>query len=203
MAKKKNGNYDVTGLSINEIMNIDLDTFNNMGERELKQITSRLVSASNKRIRTFEKKGITSPAVRSLGTNNRFSVKLSDDVTPQNRVNKLRQEYARARSFLSMKTSTMKGYNSYLKDIKEDIESQIGRPLKKGEITKAYRILHKMQESGQVDAPRSSGSMQAREIIFNILNDNLELDDDVIIEKANKEYEDYYENPDSENTYNG
>ena len=45
---------NVKGLKVKDIMNIDLDTFNNLNESELRAITSRLVSASNKRIRRLK-----------------------------------------------------------------------------------------------------------------------------------------------------
>lgn len=192
--------YDVTGLTIDEIMDIDLDTFNKLSARELKVVTSRLVSASNKRIRGFEKKGIVSPAMRSLGTRTRFSVRFPKGT--KNVTNKVRQEFARARSFLTAKTSTIKGYRQYEKQVREDIESQIGRKLNDGEIGKAYRILHKMQESGQIAGRGSKGSLQAREIIFDILNDNFDLDDDSIMDMAEEDYEDFYETSESDNIYN-
>lgn len=193
MAKKVNKNYDVTGLSIKDIMDIDLDKFNKLSERELKQITSRLVSAANKRIRAFEKKDISSPAVRSLGVNNRFSVKLTG-IDKTQRVNTIKHEFARARRFLIAKTSTMKGYKQYQKDVKEEVESAIGRKVTSGEIGHAFDLLHKMQERGLVDGKRgSAGSLQAREMIFDILNDNPNLDDDDLMDMIENEYENYYE----------
>lgn len=193
MAKKVNKNYDVTGLSIKDIMDIDLDKFNKLSERELKQITSRLVSAANKRIRSFEKKDISSPAVRSLGVNNRFSVKLTG-VDKTQRVNTIKHEFARARRFLIAKTSTLKGYKQYQKDVKEEVESAIGRKVTAGEIGHAFDLLHKMQERGLVDGKRgSAGSLQAREMIFDILNDNPNLEDDDLMDMIENEYENYYE----------
>ena len=93
MASKKPKSVSVSGLSVNDIMEIDLDTFNKLGEKDLRAYTSRLVSASNKRIRRLEKHGIVSPAYSSLGTDVRFSTKLPKGTSKQQRVNALRNEF--------------------------------------------------------------------------------------------------------------
>ena len=41
---------DIKGLSIKELMNMDLDTLNKLNESELKDITNRMVRVSNQRI---------------------------------------------------------------------------------------------------------------------------------------------------------
>lgn len=187
-------------MSINQIMDIDIDTFNRMGERELRNITSRLVSASNKRIRRLEKNQIVSPAYRSLGTDTRFSTKLPKSIDKTQRVNALRQEFARARSFLSMKTSTIKGYETLQKEIVSEIEQQTGFKLKKGQVSTIYDVLHKAQERGIVPINfggkkgESVGSLQAREIIVNILNDK-SVSEDGIEEKLRLEMAKWQQNP--------
>ena len=45
---------NVKGLKISDILNIDLETFNKLNEKELRALTSRLVSAGNKRIRRLQ-----------------------------------------------------------------------------------------------------------------------------------------------------
>lgn len=200
MAKRKSTSIiDVTGLSIKDIMDIDIDTFNALGERELRAITSRLVSASNKRIRRLEQKNIISPAIQSLGSKGMFTTKLAPNVSAQQRVNKLRSEFARARNFLQMKTSTYKGYQSYKKQVREDLESQMGRTISDSEISRAYDILHKLQQSGAVSGRGSSGSHQARKMIFEQLYDNPDLDNEDIYGNVKEDYEDYYDdNPDTQ-----
>ena len=201
MAKKtkKTKRYNVGGLSVQQIMDIDIDIFNRLSVQELKDITSRLVSAGNKRIRRLEKKNISSPAYRSLGTDNRFSVKLPKGMSESQKVNALRQEFARARNFLSAKTSTIKGYNALQKEIVSEIEEQTGFKLKKGQVSKVYDILHKAQERGDVPINfggkgSSVGSLQAREIIVNMLNDK-NLTEDMFEEKLKTEMARYNENP--------
>ena len=198
---KKTKRYNVGGLSINQIMDIDPQTFYKMGERELKDVTSRLVSAGNKRIRRLEKHNILSPAYRSLGTDTRFSVKLPKGIDGKQRVNALRQEYARVRNFLTAKTSTISGYNKLQKEIVADIEEQTGFKLKKGQVSRVYEILHKAQERGDVpinftgNKGGSIGSLQAREIIVNMMNDK-NLTEDQFEQKLKTEMARYEKNPD-------
>ena len=193
--KKLTKTIDVSGMSISDIINIDLETFNKMGEKDLRAVTSRLVSASNKRIRRFENKGIISPAYRSLGTDTRFSTKVAKGVSKGQRLNKIRQEFSRARNFLNLKTSTMTGYNEYVEEIKQGIEEQTGMSMKGVDIKKLYETLHQAQERGDVSAVRGSkGSLQAREIIVNMMKDN-NLTPEQYMTKLQEEYTRYYENP--------
>ena len=199
---RKTKNIDVNGMSITEIMNIDLDSFNKMNERELRAITSRLVSAGNKRIRRLTEKGITSPAIRSLGTDTSFSTKLPKGVTREQRVNALRSEFSRARNFLSSKTSTMGGYRKYVKEVKNEIAESVGvssRKLAKVDIGKAFETLHKLQERGVIPVNAtgskggSKGSIHARDyIIEKMMNDpNIDIDD--IMSDTEQDYTDFYE----------
>lgn len=171
---------NVKGLSIQDIMNIDLDTFNKLNESELRHITSRLVSAGNKRIRRLKEKEINSPALQGLGKEQTFSTKLSQDTSKQQRVNKLRQEFARARNFLTSETSTITGYKNYsdrttgriakeLNIDKETLEDKLG----KNGINKLFNLHHWAQQNGYISSYRKSkGSLQGRNVIAEILIDN-------------------------------
>lgn len=191
---------DVTGMSIKDVMDIDINDFNSLNERELRQVTSRLVSASNKRIRNLEKRGITSPAYKSLGTRTRFSVKVDKNLNASQRINKLRQEFSSARSFLTKKTSSVRDYERYQKSVVNELEKSTGVKIKSGDATKIYDILHKAQERGIIPTNTSGkkggsvGSLQAREIVANIINDK-NITDDNIFEKLEYEYNRYSENP--------
>ena len=202
MAKKK-GTIDVTGLSINDIMNIDINTFNKMGESDLRRITSRLVSASNKRIRKLEQHEIVSPAYSSLGTSGvRFSTKLPKGIDRTQRVNALRQEFSRARGFLSMKTSTISGYNKYIKELKEDIAESMGvssKEIKNVNMTKVYETLHKLQQAGKIPVNLtgkkggSLGSIHARNYIISQMMDEPEISEESLMNRTIEDYNDYYD----------
>ena len=189
---------NVKGLKIADIMDIDLDTFNKLNEKELRAITSRLVSAGNKRIRRLQKHDINSPAIQQLGKEKSFSTKLPKDTTKQQRVNKLRSEFARARSFLSSETSTIGGYKKFVSRTKKRIAEELHMTEKqvneKLDVKKMFDILHKAQERGLVSSYRGSkGSIQARNIIAEVLVDNPDVDPDYIMDWLEEQTDEYYE----------
>ena len=181
---------NVKGLKITDILDIDLDTFNRLNEKELRAITSRLVSASNKRIRRLQKHDINSPAIQQLGKEKSFSTKLPKETSKQQRVNSLRGEFARARSFLTSETSTIGGYKKFVKRTKERIADELNIPVKdidkKLDVNKLFDLLHKAQENGLVSSYRGSkGSLQARNIIAEILIDNPNVSEDRLMDWLN------------------
>lgn len=100
---------NVKGLSITDIVSMDWDRLNKLTEKDLRSLTNRLVSASNKRIRRLEKttRGTSSFAYQSVQERGRkFS-------TRGKNVNQLKQEFKLAKQFLGYKTSTVKGWKEY------------------------------------------------------------------------------------------
>ena len=189
---------NVKGLKITDIMDIDLDTFNRLNESQLRSITSRLVSAGNKRIRRLQSKNINAPALQGLGKEKTFSTKLSSEVSKQQRINKLRSEFARARTFLASETSTIKGYKKFVRKTKQRIASELRMSVKdvdqKLNIGKMFDILHKAQESGLVSSYRGSkGSEQARNIIAEILIDNPDASEEDIMDWLQEQSNELYE----------
>lgn len=189
---------NVKGLSISEIMDIDLDAFNSLKESDLRHLTSRLVSAANKRVRRLEAKGINSPAMRNLGNGKRFSTKLEKGTKRENRVNKLRQEFARARSFLSSETSTIKGYGSYVRRTKEEIADALGMSMSDLEssldINRLFDLLHKAQERGIVSSYRGSeGSVHSRGVIADLLVEDPSMDEEILMARLEKRMAKWYE----------
>lgn len=187
---------NVKGLKIADILNIDLDTFNKLNESELRALTSRLVSAGNKRIRRLQKHNINSPAVQNLGKEKKFSTKLEKDTTKQQRVNKLRAEFSRVRSFLNSETSTISGYKKFKQRTYERIHKETGIP--KEQLAKIgnrlFDLLHKAQNMGLVSSYRGSqGSIHARNVIAEILIDNPDVEEDRLFDWLEQQMEDYYE----------
>lgn len=106
---------NIKGLTIQNIMDLSWDELNTLSESDMKTITSRLVSASNKRIKRLvkAKRGTSSFAYQTIEERGRkFSVRGKN-------VNQVRQEFKLAKNFLSMKTSTVKGWNKYRKEMEE------------------------------------------------------------------------------------
>lgn len=81
--------------------------------RQLRADATKMVSMANKRIRRLEKNDLkNSPAYQAYlsGGGKPFSVKGKD-------YNQLQAEMAKMRSFIDSQTSTVRGYNNYLKDM--------------------------------------------------------------------------------------
>ena len=189
---------NVKGLKITDILDIDLDTFNNLNEKELRALTSRLVSAGNKRIRRLEKHDINSPAMQSLGNEKKFSTKLSKDTSKQQRVNKLRAEFSRARSFLTSETSTISGYKQFNKRTIRRIAQQLNMSEKvvekKLDVNRLYDLLHKAQSQGLISSYQGSkGSIQARNTIAEILIDKPDVKEDTLLYWLRNMQTDFYE----------
>lgn len=171
---------NVKGLKVKDILNIDLDAFNNLNESQLRALTSRLVSASNKRIRRLKERDINSPAIRGLGDIEQFSTKLNEDVTPEQRVNQLRSRFAKIRNFMTSETSTISGFNKFVKRIKTKLAEDLGMTYKdvdtKLNVGKMFDLLHQAQKDGLISSYRhSKGSLQGREIITEQVIDNPEM----------------------------
>ena len=189
---------NVKGLKISDILNMDWSDLNAFTKKELKQITSRLVSAGNKRIRRLQKHNINSPAMQGLGKEKVFSTKLSKDTSKQQRVNKLRSEFARARSFLTSESSTIGGYKKFVKKTRQRIAKELNIPEKtiekKLNIGRLFDMLHKAQERGLVSSYRGSkGSLQARNIIAEILIDNPDVTEDNLMDWLEEQTDELYE----------
>lgn len=111
MARKvKPPSIDVSGLSIEDIMNIPFEMLNKFNRRDLAKITSRLASTANKRIKRLlnSEYGEVSRALEGIinrikksGTTS-FSVKGKD-------INQLRNEFAQVKNFLNLQTSSVVG----------------------------------------------------------------------------------------------
>lgn len=118
MARKRKiseSKVDVTGLSINDIMNLDFDFLNSLQEKDIKKLTSRLVSAANKRIRRLRDSdvGKYSPALNKVDKMGRlFSVEGKN-------TNEVRREFKMVKSFLQKKTSSISGYKKHRKETME------------------------------------------------------------------------------------
>lgn len=113
MAKKRN--RIASGLTIQDIMSMDMKKFESYSLREQREITSRLASAANKRLKTFERKEIVNPAVLKMQMEGgKISVKNKNP-------DELKEEYFRAKSFLKSKFSTQKGYKQYIEKLNDSL----------------------------------------------------------------------------------
>lgn len=110
MARKYKQSSIVSGMSVQDILNMDINTFNKLNTSDLRKVVGRLVSAGNKRLRSFERAGESSPATRYVAkSGGMFSTKGKD-------LNELRAEYTRAKNFMQSKTGTRKGWKQIKKE---------------------------------------------------------------------------------------
>ena len=110
MARKYKQPSIVSGMSVQDILNMDINTFNKLNTTDLRKVVGRLVSAGNKRLRSFERAGERSPATRHVAkSGGKFSTKGKD-------LNALRSEYTRAKNFMQAKTGTRKGWKQVKKE---------------------------------------------------------------------------------------
>lgn len=99
----------VSGLSVKQILSMDVAEFNKLGLKDLQKITGRLVSASNKRYRRAKQAGVESPAFTYVENTGLFSTKGKN-------LNQLRAEFVRAKNFLDAETSTIKGAKKFMSE---------------------------------------------------------------------------------------
>lgn len=118
MARKYKQPSIVSGMSVQDILNMDIDTFNKLNTSDLRKVVGRLVSAGNKRLRSFERAGESSPATRHVSkSGGAFSTKGKD-------LNALRAEYTRAKNFMQAKTGTRKGWKQVKKETIQGLKKQ-------------------------------------------------------------------------------
>lgn len=108
----------VSGMSIKDIINMDINKFNSLNEKDMRKVVGRLVSAGNKRLRSFEKAGESSPATRHvMRSGGVFSTKGKN-------LQQLRSEYMRAKNFIESETGTRKGWTKVKKKTIEGLKKQ-------------------------------------------------------------------------------
>lgn len=181
---------NVKGLSIQDIINLEWNDVSKLTRKELSVVTSRLVSATNKRLRRLEASSLgESPAYKSLLTRtgeSRLSVK-------GKKQGQLQRVFSEAKHFLTLKTSTIGGYKKVIKNIKSSISSRLDRDISSIDVSKLYSTLHKGQEMGLIDMRGSKGSENAVNYITEILERNPNKTIDEIIDNIEDWYQNMYE----------
>lgn len=148
--------YDVTGKSIRDIMNIAEGDFLSFSEKEQKLVTSRLVSAGNKRARRFVKITGQDINLKSYTSGGKFSVK-----GKTKKGGELYKEFKRVKEFLSRKTSSARGYKEFIKKMKEPPKYVGGR---KEEVGQTEECLEYDLETGEIIEPYRSEELEPFEL---------------------------------------
>ena len=161
---------NLKGLTIQDIMNLSWEQLNSMGDVEMKQITSRLVSASNKRIRRLEKttRGKSSFAYQTVEDRGRmFSVRGKN-------TNQVRQEFKLAKNFLNMKTSTVSGWKKYRKATEDRMVGATGGESlnwKDGTWKKFWKVYRRFEEV-HGGTYKKGDSDRIQQMLTEIMNSN-------------------------------
>lgn len=140
MAKTYKNPSIVSGLSVNDILGMDINKFNSLGVSDMRKVVGRLVSAGNKRLRSFERAGESSPATRHImKSGGVFSTKGKN-------LNELRSEFIRAKTFLQSETGTRKGWEKVKKETMEGLKKQgvVISAENFNDVWKAYQDLKEM-----------------------------------------------------------
>ena len=173
------------GVSTEQIAATDLDTFSSWDRQTLSKAVRRLADTANKRIKSLEKKGIESPAYLNVSkSGGKFS-------TRGKSINQLRSEFIRARNFLGMKTSTIKGYEKVKEDFFDRVEatSLQRMSLSDRELNRFWR-LHDKTESTIL--PFVKGSEQSQKIVYDIFIQNMDLEEKDLIDLVENSFNGYY-----------
>lgn len=194
MAKRKTAKIDVSGLSTQDIVNLDANTINKLSRADLSKLTSRLVSSANKRLRRLEKTGNESLAYQSaMSSGGVFSTKGKN-------VNELRKEFARASKFIEQKTSTVKGARDYDKFISgyvpEGSEKQFWEVVHRlEEVDKNFFNTFYKQIMGMISETVTDNPNNALDIALERYNALYEQKESEFIDITNTEFSDEFENP--------
>lgn len=190
MSKKKI-DVDVSGMTIESIARLDPTHLKGLSKKSFSELTSRLVSASNKRLKRLEKSGLQyqSPAYQNRvpkgrKTARRFSVKGKT-------YSELQHEFALARSFLfERKTSSIAGTRKSMREA----EQRIGRTFSTPEEARQFwATFKKLEEMGLVSEQYPSAEMQKD--IASFMEEGIDFDEMLrrVQEKSRSRYEDFME----------
>lgn len=107
------------GMSTQDILNIDLATFNKLNTQQMSEMVQRLSSTANKRLKALRNMGSDSPALRAVNRSRRGNF-----TTRGKNLNELRAEFVRAKNFLENKTSTVSGWKKVRNEIIESLQEE-------------------------------------------------------------------------------
>lgn len=172
--------------SVNQLLNIDNTDFNNMNEQQMRQAVQTLASAANKRIKRLKKRDMRTPALDALyrtGTG-KFSTRGLD-------LNGLRREYAKAKTFLSAHSSTVRGYQNELKKTQTEL-ANYGVNVNTNQLSDLFRVYAELSRNDKTIADREM-KYQILQAIADEMNDTPTYEIDQLISKMQERIQSKYE----------
>ena len=183
---------NVKGLKLDTILNMDWEQLNSLSESEMKQITSRLVSASNKRIRRLEQTtmGTSSFAYQKVESRGKkFSVRGKN-------LNQVKQEFKLAKQFLQYKTSTVSGWKKYRSKMEKRVSGETfgeSQQWKDATWKKFWKVYRRFEETNG-GTFKKGDSDRIQQMLHEIFTDedkrhSVDYFSDILDEKYNDLYE--------------
>lgn len=196
MAKRKNVKqrgleFDVSGVTIDDLIKMDFKELSKYNERSVKKITSRLVSAMNKRYRRLEssEQGRLSPTYqwfekRKSKGKGFYSVKGKSKTTTISLFKQLQEK-------MKQETSTIKGFKEYEKRL----YSKLNINFKSNETAlkqKFWNLVHRFEEQASKQNSNWLGG-GGSPIVFEYIANNLSDWENMTIEQKNERISELYE----------
>lgn len=188
---------NVKGLKISDIVSMDWERLNKLSEKDLRSLTNRLVSASNKRIRRLEKTefGKYSYAYQKVEQRGRmFS-------TRGKTFNQLKQEFKLVKQFIEYKTSTISGWTKFRKDMEKRVSgATYGESQNWSEDTwKKYWEVYRKAEENHGGSFAKGDSDKLQKEIYSIFNEKgTENTTDYFSDIVEKKWEELYQKSQNE-----
>lgn len=170
--KKQKTTINVKGLSIDDIMNKDWNDLAKLNLADLKALTQRLVSASNKRLKRLESSNVGDYSSALQGrkkSDGRFSTKGKN-------INELRSEFRKAKSFLKSKTSTITGTRKVINTMSKKITGsgldKVGGFKSERTYKRFWNLYHDLEQTQSGLIGIVGGSAEVQKIVYDAMKNN-------------------------------
>ena len=164
-------------MTTSELLNLSSVEISKLKKPQLRKIVQTLASTSNKRLKRLQQKDISTPASRYANKIGKFSTKGKN-------INQLRAEYIRAKNFLQSKTSTLRGYKQFKKEVQKNLAEK-GINISLDNLEPIFNIYEKLKDINPSVAEKNLKYITLQEIseelkdgqtedeILSRINDNL------------------------------
>ena len=183
-------------MRMNDIMGMSWDDINKLSLSDLRKATRTLADVANKRYQRLQNQ---KNPLRATQAQRQMTESGGRITTKGKNINQLRNELGRARAFLSMKTSTVKGAADVAKNRAIDVFGEDFLKNKNLSAEKKAEMLKKVDELWDKFNEKNPAaktivpSKSLREYIAELVKDNPDQNIDVLLEKADQYLQGEYE----------
>ena len=140
-----------------ELLNMDMDTFNRMSKDDLKKAVSILAREGNKRVKEFERSGEESPATRYIEqSGGKFTASGKD-------LNQLRAEFMREKDFIESKSGSVSKWHDVKERTMESLSDE-GVEISENEFDTMWKAYERLKESNPEVANKEMKYLVLQEI---------------------------------------